>query len=227
MPYNLPPNYTHRTAPEYFNDVLPDSSAWQADVYRLAMSLARVVGAKRLIDLGCGRGQKLLTYEDDFELVGVDYGDNIDYLNEHTGADKTHVWASIDLNKESIHSSFFRDGVVICADIIEHLPTPDALLESLQNAYETAPFVLLSTPDRARVYNGREHMGPPGNPYHCREWKLDELIGLLTSKDLPARWAGWTISNDTRPDQVWTSLVVMSKQHNIQIQNTRYEAATK
>ena len=222
--YGLPDGYVSRLNPQYFDDILPDSSSWQSDVYKVAYQLAQLVGVTRLIDVGCGRGEKLLPYADDFEIVGIDYGANIDYChaNNHPG-----TWVTADLNAEILNADYFENAVVVCADVIEHLPQLDALLESLQNAYETAPFVLLSTPDRARVYNGREHMGPPGNPYHCREWKLDELIGLLTSKGLPVRWAGWTISNDTRPDQVWTSLVVMSKHHNIQIQNTRYEAATK
>ena len=223
MSYNLPPNYTHRTAPEYFNDVLPDSSAWQADVYRLAVSLARMAGVEWIIDIGCGRGEKLLKYAAEFLTLGFDYGENIN----HCPATPKHKWECVDLTTEAIRWEYFENAVVVCADVIEHLPHLEALLETLQNACAAAPFVLLSTPDRARVYNGREQSGPPGNPYHCREWKLFELIGLLTSKDLPVRWAGWTISNDTRPDQVWTSLVVMSKQHNIQIQNPRYEAATK
>jgi hypothetical protein len=221
--YNLPANYVHRTAPEYFDDVLPDSSAWQADVYRLAVSLARSAGVDWLIDIGCGRGEKLLKYAEDFQTFGFDYGENI----KHCPITDQHKWECVDLNTQALRWEYFENSVAVCADVIEHLPHLEALLETLHNACESAAFVLLSTPDRARVYNGREQSGPPGNPYHCREWKLYELIGLLQSKDLPVRWAGWTISNDTRPDQVWTSLIVMSKTHHIQIQNPRYEAATK
>jgi SAM-dependent methyltransferase len=205
--YNLPENYNHRLEPAYFNDVLPDSVAWQADVYRLASRLALNTHVQRLVDIGCGRGGKLLQYADTFRLTGIDYGSNIQVLNE---TKPQHKWISVNLNEDIVPADMFTDSVVICADVIEHLPDPMPLIQTLRNACQTAKYVLLSTPDRQRVYKG-EHLGPSGNPYHCREWTNAELVSWLRSEDLPVQWYGWTISNDHRRDQVWTSLVVMSK----------------
>lgn len=205
--YNLPENYLHRIEPAYFDDVLDDSALWQADVYRLAAKLARDSKIDRLVDLGCGRAEKLMQYVNEFEVVGIDYGDNMDYCHKHHSPG---VWVRADLNAISIHDNAFHDSVVICADVIEHLPDPMPLIQSLRNACETAKYVLLSTPDRDRVYK-QKHYGPPGNPHHVREWTNAELVHWLRAEGLPVQWYGWTVSNDNRRDQVWTSLVVMSK----------------
>lgn len=220
--YGLKPSYTSRTEPAYFNDNLPDSTAWQADVYRLAAQLAEQVGIKRLVDLGCGRGGKLAPYADRFEIAGIDYGANID---ECQRVYPDGQWASFDLNNQVIAAPAFRDSVVICADVIEHLPTPEHLLQTLHEASSQAAYVLVSTPDRLRVYNGVDHNGPPGNPWHCREWSHSELEALLLTQGLPVRWSGWTISNDTRPDQVWTSLMIVSKFHHVNEMPSTFEPA--
>lgn len=216
--------YIHRTTPAYFNDTLPDSAAWQADVYRLAAMLAKTHGIQHLIDLGCGRGEKLIQYADSFTVTGIDIGANIDYAHEYLTTPRS-LWATWDLNSDIIYPSTFNNTVVICADVIEHLPDPTALLQTLSNACATAACVLVSTPDRLRVYKGEDHPGPPGNPYHCREWSNDELYRWFLGAGLPVKWHGWTISNDARPDQVWTSLLVMSQQHEINSLPERYESA--
>jgi len=192
------------------------------DVYRLAAELARKAGVENLVDLGCGRGEKLLPYADTFHVVGYDYGENITYCHEHN---HPGTWVSVDLNTKTIHPANFDGSVIICADVIEHLPDPMPLIQSLHNACRTAKYVLLSTPDRFRVYKGQLHYGPPGNPYHVREWTNSELVEWLRVNDLPVQWHGWTSSNDNRPDQVWTSLIVMSKTEQIDELPARYEPA--
>jgi SAM-dependent methyltransferase len=204
--YNLPDQYQHRLEPAYFDDVLADSSDWQADVYRLAAKLARETHTGHLIDLGCGNGLKLKPYAADFKILGIDYGANLDAFAKN----KVGQFLVCDFNQHPLPSSVFTDSVVICADVIEHIPQPDTLLKTLKNACETATFVLVSTPDRQRVYRG-EHDGPPVNQYHCREWTNAELLHWFRSVNLPVRWHGWTVSNDNRRDQVWTSLMILSK----------------
>lgn len=206
--YNLPDTYEHRNEPAYFNDVLDDSTAWQADVYRQAAQFAQNIHARHLIDLGCGNGKKLKPYADDFKILGVDFGANLDAF----AANKVGQFLVCDFNQNPLPPTVFTDSVVICADVIEHIPDPTALVKTLKNACESAEYVLVSTPDRQRVYKG-EHNGPPGNPYHCREWTNAELVQWFRSENLPVQWYGWTVSNDRRRDQVWTSLVVLSKRH--------------
>lgn len=205
--YSLPPEYVSRLEPAYFDDVLSDSTEWQADVYRLAHHLAFESDVENLVDLGCGNGKKLLPYAESMQIIGLDYGKNIDFCQDNNSPG---TWIRLNLNQIVVPVSYFTDSVVICADIIEHLPQPEALIQSIQNACSVAKYVLISTPDRERVYKG-EHNGPPGNPYHVREWSNAELVHWLRSEDIPVQWHGWTVSNDNRRDQVWTSLVVASK----------------
>lgn len=208
--YNLPNQYIHRTDPAYFNDVLDDSSDWQADVYRLAVELAQQSETPYIIDLGCGNGKKLKPYASAFKILGIDYGANLDAF----AANKVGKFLVCDFNQNPLPPSIFTDSVVICADVIEHIPDPTTLIDTLKNACESANYVLVSTPDRQRVYKG-EHYGPPGNPCHCREWTNSELVHWLRSEGLPVQWYGWTVSNDNRRDQVWTSLVILSKENII------------
>lgn len=210
MTYNLPENYIEHLQPDYFHDTLEDSTAWQADVYRLAAKLARASGIHHLLDIGCGQGKKLMSYANEFSLMGVDFKDNIDAC--HSLYPQKALWLSRDLEKETLDSEYFNGTIAICADVIEHIPNPSALIETLKNACKTAKYVLVSTPDRDRVYKGQPQNGPPGNPCHVREWTNSELTAWLSSEGLPIVWAGWTISNDARPDQVYTSLVILSQQ---------------
>lgn len=206
MNYRLPTDYNDRLLPEYFNDTLADAALWQADVYRLAAKLARTVKAKTLVDLGCGRAGKLATYASEFEIIGYDYGANITHCQQ---VYPNGQWHTADL-EESVIAADFHGSVVICADVIEHLVTPDALIETLRNAVKTAAYVLVSTPDRERLYRDPLH-SPPDNQAHVREWSLAELEAWFSDEHLPVRWAGWTISYENQPDKVNTSLIILSK----------------
>lgn len=213
--YNLPPQYVARETPQYFEDTLEDSAQWQADVYRLAAQLARQAGVRFLVDIGCGQGHKLAQFTGEFALIGYDYGANIEACKQkYNGA----VWLEHDLNETPIPSENFDHSVVICADVIEHLTDPTNLLQSLYNAAQTAEYVLVSTPDRERLraaFRNMPEYGPPLNPCHVREWSNVELQTYFAANGLPIKWAGWTISNDAHPEQVWTSLLVLSNRREI------------
>lgn len=204
--YGLPTDYEARLQPQYFNDVLADAHLWQADVYRAAAHLADKAHAPCLVDIGCGRGTKLLQYRNDMAIVGIDYGDNIEHLREHWPVGDWHTY---DLESQIVPAELFRGSVVICADVIEHLVNPLALIQTLKNACQTAAYVLVSTPDRERLYGG-EQKGPPANLAHVQEWTQKELYEWFKAEGLPVQWAGWTVSFDNQPDRVNTILMVLS-----------------
>lgn len=211
MTYGLPDDYQARPEPQYFNDTLADSVLWQGDVYRIAARLARKSERFRLIDIGCGRGSKLMQYANQFEICGIDYGENIEYCMSKW-PDET--WVTYDLNEEVISPLNFVNSVTLCADVIEHLPTPDALIETFKSAVQIAAYVLISTPDRERLQQGTLN-GPPANSAHCREWTENELRTWLNAEGLPIVWSGWTISHDREPNKKNTILTVLSKTNTI------------
>ena len=210
--YGLPKDYQARETPQYFNDVLQDAHLWQADVYRLAAKLAES-SMSRLVDVGCGTGTKLIPLGQRFPICGIDYGANLEqcHLRYPEGE-----WIEANLETEIIPADTFENAVVICADVIEHLIDPSALIATLRNATETADYVLVSTPDRERMYGG-EQGGPPANLAHTREWTLKELASWFFVERLPVVWAGWTISYDNQPDRLNTCLIVLSK-HRLPIE---------
>jgi len=213
--YGLPENYQARLQPQYFDDVLQDAHLWQADVYRLTAYLLNRSEAWRMVDVGCGRGTKLLPYANDgLKVVGYDYGENIHHLQKIAPMDE---WHETDLEHEIIPADNFHSSVVVCADVIEHLINPSALVQTLWNAAQTAEYVLVSTPDRQRLY-GEPQMGPPANQAHVREWTLPEWVAWFRAQSLPIVWAGWTVSFDNQPDRVNTSLVVLSTKHSAPIE---------
>lgn len=206
MPYHLPPDYHPRLEPQYFSDTLADSTYWQADIYRAAAILARRAGVSHIVDIGCGTAGKLIPLAAEFEIVGIDYGDNIEQCHMRYPEGE---WHNINLQADIVPTKLFKDSVVICADIIEHLVYPDNLIETLRHAASTAAYVLVSTPDRERLQQGTEN-GPPANKAHVQEWTLAELEAWFKSERLPVAWAGWTISYDKQPDKVNTCCIVLS-----------------
>lgn len=192
--FGIRDGYMPRLFPEYFQDIMPDGKVWQPDVYAIAAHLARESKCSTLIDIGCGRGHKLIPLKDEFRIIGVDTGDNIEHCQT------LYDWGSwYDCNLETVVANFDLDfagrAVAICSDVIEHLANPHMLVLTLAALAVCAPVVLISSPDRARVY-GYDQGGPPGNPHHVREWMLPEMVEWLQTFPLRIAWAGWTRSNN-------------------------------
>ncbi len=218
--YGLPAGYNSRLLPEYFEDVLNDSYFWQADVYRLANLLARRKCITRIIDIGCGRGQKLVSLKDTFDVVGIDYRSNIEYCQSNYN---WGTWIECDLNT-NIPNLDFKNSICINADVIEHIPDLTALIETLRNASKTAAYVLISTPDRERLNQGTPN-GMPANKSHVREWTRQEFTDWLKSEGLPVIWSGWTVSFDKQRDKRNTILVILSSSETIDDMPVAFEEA--
>lgn len=191
--YAIKPGYRARTEPAYFQDTQPDGKVWQPHSYPIAAYLARVMHRHTLIDIGCGRAHKLMGYAPEFKIVGVDFGDNIQYCKDHYPGE---WWIEVDFERSliSFDDHIFKNAVIICADVIEHLANPSPILSGLRYFAGFAP-ILFTTPDRLRMY-GYDHDGEPTNPCHTREWRLEEMTTLLTAHNIPVTWAGYTASED-------------------------------
>jgi SAM-dependent methyltransferase len=188
--------YVERGDPEYFTDVGADQLGivYQPEVYPFAAHVARHYGCSHLIDLGCGRADKLAALFPEFMPVGVDFGPN---LAEARRRFPFGEWIEHDFEQDErlrLPHVSSRSGV-ICADVIEHLRNPLPLLRTLRQLLDKAPFALLSTPERD-LLRGVQHLGPPVNPHHVREWNLTELEQLLRWAGFRVRFIGLTASHD-------------------------------
>lgn len=204
MSYFLAPGYRERLEPTYFHDDGMDA-VWQPDVYPDAATLARLLGSRRIVDLGCGDGSKLAALHPEFEIVGLDVGANLDRSRERQAVG---TWFELDLDSddplpiEDVSGSLF-----ICADVLEHLRFPEKTLHRVREALDRgADGLVLSTPQRD-LADGDGHLGPPRNPAHVREWNALELRDFLASCGLDGFY-GLTRSNDYLDNMHTTFAVV-------------------
>ncbi|HUX62981.1 methyltransferase domain-containing protein [Sulfuricella sp.] len=193
----IKPGYVVRGASVYFEDSLVNCGGivHQPDVYALAGYLGRKFGCTHILDIGCGRGHKLLKLHPEFKLAGVDSGANIDYCRSHYPFGQ---WLSLDLEKQHgdlLPREILEKTLVVCSDVIEHLTDPTGLLLALSHCLEYAPAAILTTPERDLV-RGLDDIGPPANPAHVREWNRAELLQLLEAFSFKIAFLGLTCNND-------------------------------
>lgn len=207
--YCLKPGYQSRPVPRYFEDTHTAETGvtWQPDVYTFGANIARRLGCKRIIDVGCGRAQKLAQLQGEFDTIGIDYGSNLDFCRSRYGAGR---WLEADFEQASPLSVSAEDAegsVVICSDVIEHMIKPEALLAKIKQLLEHAAVAVISTPERDLTW-GPNHMGPPPNTCHTREWNLAELQTLLDRLGMKVEYGGLTRSHDRDPARKTILLVV-------------------
>lgn len=193
----LPADYVSRHEPEYYDDAASHNSGvlFQPEIMSIAELLLAGTGRKRLVDIGTGNGTKLVGAEAQ-EKLGIDFGSNLDYCITHHG--DAAEWRACDLGgiiPQDLVEAMGPDDVVVCSDVIEHLPDPLPLLRLLGAAYERGALVITSTPERVLV-RGADHLGPPPNAAHVREWSLPEYRAMLCAAGLPPLFAGLTLNND-------------------------------
>lgn len=151
----------------------------QVPVYRLVGRLARRRGASTVIDVGCGTGDKLVRYVAGHvdEVIGLDQGSG---LEQAVRRFPFHRWIEVDLGSDAGWGPVVGSvaDIVVCADVVEHVDDPYALLRRLHRLAGPRGTVVLSTPDRSRLDRGGPS-GPPHNARHVREWSEDELDLLV------------------------------------------------
>jgi len=168
--YKIRSDYQIRENVDDFDD-RSYKDEWQDEVYAWANSIVRKYGFESILDIGVGSGFKLNKYMSDLKLQGIDSPKTIEYL---VSLYPEGHWLSYEnLNYSEVSAQF-----MICADVIEHLEDPVELLQNIKSIKNLSGF-LISTPER-EIKWGVDHMGPPPNIYHVREWNSSELISLLS-----------------------------------------------
>jgi hypothetical protein len=178
--YDIKPGYTPREAPAYFVDLVEERTGIvrQPDVYARAAEVATSLGASRLIDLGAGSGGKLVALHPRFEILGLDYGPNVELCRRRL---PDAIWLEHDLDRAGslpLTSVQLSGSVVICAHVIEQLAHPELLLDNLRKLLRCVEAIIISTPERD-LAGGPESVGPPEDVCRVREWNTDEFAVLL------------------------------------------------
>lgn len=190
--FAIKPGYRENPGPVYFLDDVTETRGlvFQPDVYTLAEFLAELTGANRIVDVGCGWGDKLAGIHErhpDWQFLGIDYDVNIAHCRDTYD---WGTWAELDLETQGFSA---RGGVVVCSDVVEHLVDPRNLIHSLRDS--GAPVIVISTPERD-VQHGALHEGPSPNRCHVREWNVAEFREFLTAEGLTVHHQGLTRGHD-------------------------------
>ncbi|PIY71572.1 hypothetical protein COY87_05475 [Candidatus Roizmanbacteria bacterium CG_4_10_14_0_8_um_filter_33_9] len=205
--YCIIPEYKPNLKPTYFHDE-ETNTVWQPDVYELAYTLAKRSGAKYIIDIGSGNGEKLIKLSKDFHIICIDHGANLEILKKNIPKAQ-YIDINLENEKPVLDDAILLISVVICSDVIEHLIKPDILLYYLSKISYKSHYLLLSTPDRNKLYP--TSVGPPINSSHVREWTLEELEALIKEEGFNQYMIGHTVSNNFNNNK--NTILLLSGRH--------------
>lgn len=160
----------------YHFSAIGDKDLFQKEVYKYAESLAKENNFKKIIDVGCGSGYKLIkNFASNYDFIGMDIRETYNYLIETY---PEYDW----LDGEKADFSKLEADLVICADVIEHVKDPNELLSKIKSI-SGVKIIVLSTPDRL-LARGWYDYGPPKNYTHIREWNGKEFAKYIKSQNL-------------------------------------------
>ena len=108
-----------------------------------------------------------------YSFTGIDIGTTYEHLVKTF---PEHNWQ----DGEAVDYSSLHGHLVICADVIEHVDDPSALLDKIKSIQQLQ-LVVLSTPDRL-LARGWFDYGPPKNWTHMREWNGKEFARYIASQ---------------------------------------------
>ena len=164
--YCLPDKYVHRTENTFFDDT-PFTDEYQYEVYDVAFKTVVNHNFNSILDIGTGGGYKLIKYFSDYNTLGIDIEPTLSFLRTKY---PDRNWGKF----EDIDSEF---DLVICSDVIEHIPEPDGFIKNILEL--EFKMIVFSTPDRDTLYGGVT-VGPPSNTAHVREWTINEFFCYIS-----------------------------------------------
>jgi len=160
--YKIKSNYIHRDNPRPFDDT-PNTDKWQYEVYELAHTIALIIPKLPVLDIGCGSGYKLVNIFKEFDTLGIELEETYKFLIEKYPEKKWEIKTNIPPKE--------KFGVVILADVLEHLNDPDEMMKYIEKI--NFEYLIISTPNRDNLELSQN--GPPKNDAHAREWSSSEL----------------------------------------------------
>jgi 2-polyprenyl-3-methyl-5-hydroxy-6-metoxy-1,4-benzoquinol methylase len=135
--------------------------------YHWAATLAK---GRRVLDAGCGTayGSRLLVDRGATSVLGVDVAAGV------LEAAASEMPSAVTLRAGDLREIPAADGtfdLVVCFEVIEHVPDPEAILDELVRVLAPDGLLLISSPNRG--------IFPAGNPHHQHEFVSSELRAAL------------------------------------------------
>jgi SAM-dependent methyltransferase len=171
--YFIKAGYCINHGTETYLDNDKNAGVYQLPVYSKCASLINEHNS--VLDLGCGHGVKLRDFINPIctNIVGVDFQHSIDYCKSNHDFGEWFV--------DNIEDPLYlgrKFDLIICSDVIEHLNDPNNLFDYLRVHSHKDTMIVLSTPERD-LHHGENHIGPPMNKTHVREWNASELKAYI------------------------------------------------
>lgn len=195
-----------------YEDVIHSHVIWQPDVYAEARAIADQFGIKRIIDVGCGNGEKLIHFFPValFQTTGLDFHGSM-VLARGSYPDANFI--ECDLNSIRDLARVFGEMdpnepvLLILSDVIEHIPDPRLLLAQLRTVLLKHPSnrLVMSTPDRAML-DYKSYGAYPENRAHVREWTHEELVVFCQAAGFQVERYGHTRANQF--DEQYTTIYI-------------------
>lgn len=148
------------------------------------MKEGHVAPSKSILDVGCGFGSlaKFMRSHGFCDIHGADWKKPAEIESRNPGVFASYT--SVDLNECRLEDKFDRKfATIICADVLEHLERPAAVLRSLAHLLEDGGSLYVTLPNAMNIFQ-RVSWLLTGNSYRYRTEKPGEFghIALFPSQ---------------------------------------------
>jgi hypothetical protein len=192
LPFFIKPGYCARTshAPTAESRSLATDLVQASDAYALAAFLAARTEAYAIINIGDHANPQRMMLPGVRE-ISIDLCQIVDNC---APVFSNAIWIGTDLGSGQpiqVDAADIDQSVIVCANVIERLLDPSALLAFLSSVAGRAHATIITTPERD-VVRGQRDNGPPADPSHVREWNTGEFEQLLDAWHLRSTFLGLT-----------------------------------
>lgn len=150
------------------------------------LALARAQPERQAIEIGCGEAElSMRLVQSGFMVAGFDIAEEaIAEAKRRVTAAGLNVSLGV-AGIDDLHSQHARAPLVVCCEVLEHLPDPERAVDQL--AEMASPWLLVSVPREPlwRVLNvcrGRYLMALGNTPGHINHWSKRQFLRLLTHR---------------------------------------------
>lgn len=129
---------------------------------------------RSVLDVGCGTGYgSAILAETAEQVLALDISpEAVAFASKHYAAPRLEYLVS-DCCRMPVRSERF--DVVVCFEVIEHVASPEQLLEQICDVLKPNGVLIVSTPNRVFYTEERNEI----NPFHTREFDFAEFSHLL------------------------------------------------
>jgi 2-polyprenyl-3-methyl-5-hydroxy-6-metoxy-1,4-benzoquinol methylase len=210
-----PRNIRLRIRSKFPSNLLEDTTGIvrQPDLFPFATYLGRRYRCSRMIEVGCGRGEKLAPLHPEFHIVGIDCENDIRYCKEHYNFGE---WIESDVKKNgtvALDRSSLDNSIVICSDVAERFANPVTLLRTLRSWLDYAHVVILTS---ERDFSHAIASSPTTKADYSRELNPQEMERLLKDEGFNADFVGLTMNN-SRDLEKKTTIALLENNHRPKI----------